>query len=125
MARCTCTMVSGMLLRALRSATPVATTDATNREPFLSEETAILTASGYANITATNGTLIGIASLRQVFNATWKNSEQDWLVEDDLPLWQRPSPEKPHECPDQRVHDLLIREMLRIEPKSKLLNRAR
>ncbi len=125
MARCTCTMVSGMLLRALRSATPVATTDATNREPFLSEETAILTASGYANITATNGTLIGIASLRQVFNATWKNSEQDSLVEDDLPIRQSTIPEERYECPDQRIHDLLVCKMLRVESNAKLLNGAR
>lgn len=40
----------------------------------------------------------------------------------DLPFLQRPLPEKSHECPDQRIHDLLIREMLRIESKAKLLN---
>ena len=46
-------------------------------------------------------------------------------VIDDLPLWQSPLPEKSHECPDQRIHDLLIREMLRVELKSKLLNCGR
>jgi hypothetical protein len=40
----------------------------------------------------------------------------------DLPFLQRPLPEKSHECPDQRIHNLLVREMLRIESKAELLN---
>src|SRR5579864_9301035 len=43
----------------------------------------------------------------------------------DLPFLQRPFPEKPHECPDQRVYDLLVGKMLRVQLSAKLLNRSR
>jgi hypothetical protein len=68
-------------------------------------QAAILTASGYANLTAQNGTLNGIASLRQVFNATWTNSEQGWLVEDYL-LVRQPSVPKLAQLPALAEHGL-------------------
>ena len=39
-------------------------------------------------------------------------------------LFAGPFPDQPYECPDQRVYDLLVREMLRVESNSKLLNRS-
>src|SRR5437764_5673173 len=38
----------------------------------------------------------------------------------DLPFLKRSVPEKPYECPDQRVRVLLVAKMLRVKSNSKL-----
>src|SRR5579872_6378490 len=48
-----------------------------------------------------------------------------WSTIGDPTCWQSPLVEQPHECPDQRIYDLFVREMLRVESKAKLLNRTR
>ena len=41
--------------------------------------------------------------------------QSGWSTVDHLTFWQRSLPQVRHECPDQRVYDLLVRKKLRFE----------